>query len=208
LPPQTARSPTCLLVLTTLLLLYRFSPAIAPQSRSKPRYPIPHRTTPSESDSRWPTNVSSSSSKTAALPSWLPCPALKILSSNIRQRRDADSWQDDFLFKVVLIGDSGVGKSNLLSRFTRFARPSQRLRSSSRATILSPSSNGADPIQKRIQPRLKEHEYVPRQSRCIVYHGPRSHSFPHKSEKMDTNGVASSAGSPPLSCALPRPSVC
>lgn len=32
------------------------------------------------------------------------------------QRQDDDY---DYLFKIVLIGDSGVGKSNLLSRFTR-----------------------------------------------------------------------------------------
>jgi small GTP-binding protein len=29
------------------------------------------------------------------------------------------SSQADYVFKIVLTGDSGVGKSNLLSRFTR-----------------------------------------------------------------------------------------
>lgn len=37
-------------------------------------------------------------------------------ASRMSQRPDDDY---DYLFKIVLIGDSGVGKSNLLSRFTR-----------------------------------------------------------------------------------------
>lgn len=38
------------------------------------------------------------------------------MSNNIAYNKEVDY---DFLFKIVMIGDSGVGKSNLLSRFTR-----------------------------------------------------------------------------------------
>ncbi|MBI20037.1 MAG: hypothetical protein CMB73_05630 [Euryarchaeota archaeon] len=42
-----------------------------------------------------------------------------VLTSNVSVFFLTVSSSYDYLFKIVLVGDSGVGKSNLLSRFTR-----------------------------------------------------------------------------------------
>jgi Ras-related protein Rab-11A len=41
------------------------------------------------------------------------------MSSEQQPQKPVSDDSYDYLFKTVLIGDSGVGKSNLLSRFTR-----------------------------------------------------------------------------------------
>lgn len=47
----------------------------------------------------------------------------KQITYTRRRERDMSGYRAedeyDYLFKLVLIGDSGVGKSNLLSRFTK-----------------------------------------------------------------------------------------
>ncbi|XP_063722872.1 ras-related protein Rab-11A-like isoform X1 [Symsagittifera roscoffensis] len=40
-------------------------------------------------------------------------------SETVRSNRAATDDEYDYLFKIVLVGDSGVGKSNLLARFAR-----------------------------------------------------------------------------------------
>ena len=57
----------------------------------------------------------------------------------------------DYLFKIVLVGDSGVGKSNLLSRFTRntFTEDEKSTIGVEFATRIVPMSDG-----KRIKAQI------------------------------------------------------
>lgn len=45
--------------------------------------------------------------------------ALELLTAAVRHFHPSPSRRYDFLLKIVIIGDSGVGKSNLLSRFVK-----------------------------------------------------------------------------------------
>lgn len=49
----------------------------------------------------------------------LPCPGPLQAQHLLLVFYMAEASEYDYLFKIVLIGDSGVGKSNVLSRFTR-----------------------------------------------------------------------------------------
>ena len=50
---------------------------------------------------------------------WKPNPGNTYQTSIMFERQTSVEDAYDYLFKIVLIGDSGVGKSNLLSRYTK-----------------------------------------------------------------------------------------
>jgi GTPase SAR1 family protein len=52
-------------------------------------------------------------------PRWEPGMTSMTICLKVSLRDFLNSTETDFHLPVVLIGDSGVGKSNLLSRFTR-----------------------------------------------------------------------------------------
>lgn len=82
--------------------------ARAPRRARRPRSPAAPATRPA----REPAKLGASASRRGRRPTTpAPTPCLSVTLP--------PSPSYDYLFKVVLIGDSGVGKSNLLSRFTR-----------------------------------------------------------------------------------------
>jgi hypothetical protein len=63
----------------------------------------------------------------------------------------------DYLFKIVLIGDSGVGKSNILSRFTR-----------NEFCLESKSTIGVEFATRTLQVRPTPPALSPRRFKCVL----------------------------------------
>ncbi|CAD6225286.1 unnamed protein product [Miscanthus lutarioriparius] len=116
-PPAHRPQPACprgLNVLPTSAssscFLYAPPTRLASASRPTPRHPPPRSAAGLTCPSSCPRNRGSGRKERQV-------PASACRGSAAMAYRAEDDY--DYLFKVVLIGDSGVGKSNLLSRFTR-----------------------------------------------------------------------------------------